>query len=57
MKKNFVEELYWRGMLHSMTPGTEEQLKKVRAVVKKLQPNARVIETTKANVQIEEILG
>ena len=26
--KNFVEELYWRGMLHSMTPGTEEQLKK-----------------------------
>jgi G3E family GTPase len=36
---------------------TEEQLKKVRAVVKKLQPNARVIETTKANVQIEEILG
>ena len=28
MTKNFVEELYWRGMLHSMTPGTEEQLKK-----------------------------
>ena len=28
MKKNFVEELYWRGMLHSMTPGTEEQLEK-----------------------------
>ena len=26
--KNFVEELYWRGMLHSMTPGTEEQLNK-----------------------------
>lgn len=35
----------------------EEQLKKIRAVVKKLQPNARVIETTKANVDIAEILG
>lgn len=23
---NFVEELRWRGMLHDMTPGTEEQL-------------------------------
>ena len=35
----------------------EEQHKKIRAVVKKLQPNARVIETTKANVDIAEILG
>lgn len=26
--KNFVEELSWRGMIHDMTPGTEEQLKK-----------------------------
>lgn len=25
---NFVEELRWRGMLHDMMPGTEEQLKK-----------------------------
>ncbi len=25
---NFVEELTWRGMLHDMMPGTEEQLKK-----------------------------
>jgi len=25
---NFVEELNWRGMLHDMMPGTEEQLKK-----------------------------
>jgi len=23
---NFIEELQWRGMIHSMTPGTEEQL-------------------------------
>jgi tyrosyl-tRNA synthetase len=28
MLKNFVEELKWRGMIHSMTPGTEEQLTK-----------------------------
>lgn len=26
--KNFVEELRWRGMLHDMMPGTEEQLQK-----------------------------
>ncbi len=25
---NFVEELRWRGMIHDMTPGTEEQLQK-----------------------------
>lgn len=29
--KNFVEELRWRGMLHDMTPGTEEFLQKGRA--------------------------
>ena len=28
MKKNFVEELRWRGMLHDMIPGTEELLNK-----------------------------
>ena len=28
MKKNFVEELRWRGMIHDMTPGTEDQLTK-----------------------------
>lgn len=28
MKKNFVEELRWRGMIHDMTPGTEDQLMK-----------------------------
>lgn len=26
--KNFVEELRWRGMIHDITPGTEEELKK-----------------------------
>src|ERR1051326_8254433 len=26
--KNFVEELRWRGMVHDMMPGTEEQLNK-----------------------------
>ncbi|MDE5968138.1 MAG: tyrosine--tRNA ligase, partial [Muribaculaceae bacterium] len=25
---NFIDELTWRGMLHSATPGAEEQLKK-----------------------------
>ena len=25
---NFVEELTWRGMIHSMMPGTAEQLEK-----------------------------
>jgi tyrosyl-tRNA synthetase len=28
MKKNFVEELRWRGMVHDVMPGTEEQLSK-----------------------------
>lgn len=28
MNTNFVEELRWRGMLHDMMPGTEEQLMK-----------------------------
>lgn len=28
MKKNFAEELRWRGMIHDMMPGTEDQLKK-----------------------------
>lgn len=35
----------------------EEQLKKIRAVVKKLQPNAKVIETTKCAVDLSQILG
>lgn len=28
MMKDFIGELRWRGMVHDMTPGTEEQLKK-----------------------------
>jgi tyrosyl-tRNA synthetase len=28
MEKNFVKELTWRGMVHDVTPGTEEQLLK-----------------------------
>ena len=28
MKKNFFEELKWRGMIHDVTPGTEEELAK-----------------------------
>ena len=30
--KNFVEELRWRGMLHDIMPGTEEQLQKEMTV-------------------------
>jgi len=30
MTRNFVEELRWRGMLHDVMPGTEEQLNKER---------------------------
>ena len=26
MKVNFVEELRWRGLIHNIMPGTEEQL-------------------------------
>ncbi|MBR4804705.1 MAG: tyrosine--tRNA ligase [Bacteroidales bacterium] len=32
MKTNFVEELRWRGMIHDMMPGTEEQLNKEMTV-------------------------
>lgn len=28
MKTDFIEELQWRGMLHDMMPGTDEQLRK-----------------------------
>lgn len=28
MTKNFIEELRWRGMIHDVMPGTEEQLQK-----------------------------
>ncbi len=28
MKKNFIDELKWRGMIHDIMPGTEEQLNK-----------------------------
>ena len=28
MTNNLVEELQWRGMIHDMMPGTEEQLQK-----------------------------
>jgi len=28
MKKNFIEEIRWRGLLHDIMPGTEDQLQK-----------------------------
>ena len=30
ISKNFVKELEWRGMIHDIMPGTEEQLMKER---------------------------
>ena len=36
---------------------TEDQMKKVRAVVKKLQPNVTLIETTRGQVPLEELLA
>jgi len=39
---NFVEELKWRGMLHNITPGTEEQLnKEVTTAYVGIDPTAR----------------
>ncbi len=32
MKADFIEELTWRGMIHQMMPGTDEQLKKEMTV-------------------------
>ena len=32
MRKNFIEELKWRGMLHDIMPGTEELLNKEMAI-------------------------
>lgn len=41
MLKNFVEELRWRGMIHDMTPGTEEQLlKEMTAAYVGIDPTA-----------------
>ena len=32
MKKDFIEELKWRGMLHDVIPGTEEHLEKNKTI-------------------------
>ncbi len=32
MKKDFIKELKWRGMLHDMIPGTEEHLEKNKTI-------------------------
>ena len=37
MKKDFIEELKWRGMLHDMIPGTEEYLRSKKTIAKKKQ--------------------
>jgi tyrosyl-tRNA synthetase len=41
MKKNFVEEIKWRGMLHDVMPGTEEHLmEEMRAAYVGIDPTA-----------------
>ena len=41
MKKNFVEELSWRGMIHDVMPGTEEHLLKgLRSAYVGIDPTA-----------------
>ncbi|HSP82139.1 MAG TPA: tyrosine--tRNA ligase [Gillisia sp.] len=41
IKKNFVEELTWRGMLHDVMPGTEEHLmEEMRAAYVGIDPTA-----------------
>ena len=35
---DFIEELRWRGMIHDMMPGTEEQLKKESYMVRETFP-------------------
>ena len=32
MKKDFIEELKWRGMLHDMIPGTDEYLRSKKTI-------------------------
>ncbi|NLC93172.1 MAG: GTP-binding protein [Treponema sp.] len=36
---------------------SEDQMKKVRAVINKIQPSVKVIETTKCDVAVEDIIG
>ncbi len=36
---------------------TEDQMKKVRAVINKIQPTVKVIETTRCEVPVEDIIG
>ena len=41
MRKNFVEEITWRGMLHDLMPGTEEHLQEgIRAAYVGIDPTA-----------------
>ncbi len=48
---NFVEELRWRGMIHDMTPGTEEQL------VKELTSGYVGIDPTADSLHIGHLVG
>ena len=43
-------------ILNKVSDVTEEELNKVRAIIKRLQPNAKVIETDYSNVDMNDIL-
>lgn len=43
-------------ILNKVSDVTEEELNKVRAIIKRLQPNAKVIETDYSNVDMNEIM-
>lgn len=44
-------------IINKMDLVTPEQMKKVRAVINKIQPSVKVIETDHCNVAVEEIIG
>ena len=58
---NFIEELQWRGMIHTMMPGTEEQLAKVQYAldqvalyISEMQEELTKIATTSPVRKLEE---
>ena len=50
-RKNFVEELQWRGMIHTIMPGAEEQLKK------EMTPAYLGIDPTADSLHIGHLVG
>jgi len=44
-------------ILNKMDLVNEDQKKKILAVIKKIQPNAEIFETTKCNIDVEKVIG